>query len=64
MYVASPAMKSSERAVTDYLNSTKLSQMITNDMGQTTTLWKEVADSFVSNAIGGESAARKATSKL
>lgn len=33
--------------------SKKLGQMLENKMGTSTTLWKEVEDSFVSNAVGG-----------
>jgi len=34
----------------------KLGEMLENDISKTTTLWQEVADSFVSNAIGGDGA--------
>ena len=64
VYVGLPVVKLQQCRFTDQLNSTKLSQMITNNIGQTTTLWKEVDDSFVSNAIGSDSSAHKVASRL
>ena len=64
VYVGLPVIQLQQCRITDWWNSTKLGQMITNNIGQTTTLWKEVDDSFVSSAIGGDSSAHRVASRL
>ncbi|KAK5136233.1 hypothetical protein LTR08_003840 [Meristemomyces frigidus] len=63
-YEDTTALKGHDKAPEHQDIIKKLSQMITNDIGQTTTLWKEVDDSFVSNAVCGGKAAHGTSSKL
>ncbi|KAK5123309.1 hypothetical protein LTR85_002739 [Meristemomyces frigidus] len=58
-YKDTKALKSHDKAPEHQAVVKKLGQMLENNIGKTTTLWLEVQDSFVSNAVGGKAVSSK-----